>query len=288
VKILQSIATELSYLLHNLHISLESVPELLDINCLDFQRFAGQDGQPDRYWIPWTEHLGAWVTADGQAVTIVTSQASDETNIDEPLTTGLISVITGACVNLQNRVAIHANAVCLNQKAVAFVGYSGMGKSTLSAFCAAQGAGFITDDVLVVDDKGCVYPGIPRLKLYPHTGERFGLDASQTTRYKIYYHPSQLGAEFLKQSVPLGILYLLAESQDSRIYTERLSASQAVFELLTHSYYVGDLIPQSPALLDTYIHLVSAIPVKKLFYPREFSLLPQVYQLIQQEIQSAN
>jgi hypothetical protein len=278
-----TIAAELNYLIPTIHVSVESVPQLLDIDCEDFQRFSSTDGQSDRYWLPWTEYLGAWVTADGCNVTLVVSTQFNEPDLDAPLTTGLISVITGACLNLQNQVAIHANAVCVNQQAIAFVGYSGMGKSTLSAFCAAQGAEFITDDVFVVDPKGLVRSGIPRLKLYPHTGESFGLDASQETNYKIYYHPDQFGAKVLQQSVPVGTLYLLAESANGQIYTEQLPAPQAVFELLTHSYYASNLIPSSPSLLDTYIQLVSSVPVKKLFYPREFELLPEVYALIQKE-----
>jgi hypothetical protein len=280
---LRTVATELSYLLRDIHIAVESVPGLLDINCEDFQRFPGSNGQGDRYWIPWTEHLGAWVSADGYTITLIVSVQLNEPDLDAPLTTGLISVITGACLNLQNQVAIHANSVCINQQAIAFVGYSGMGKSTLSAFCAAQGAEFITDDVFVVNPQGLVQPGIPRLKLYPHTGESFGLDASQETNYKIYYHPDQFGATVLQEPVMVGTLYLLAESENGQIYTEQLPPTQALFELLTHSYYASNLIPSSPSLLDAYIRLVSMVPVKKLCYPRDFALLPDVYTLIQQE-----
>jgi hypothetical protein len=280
---LQTIATELNYLIQNIHVSVESTAELLNIDCEDFQRFPGANGQSDRYWLPWTEYLGAWVTADGLTVTLVVSTQFNEPDLDASLTTGLISVITGACLNLQNQVAIHANAVCVNQQAIAFVGYSGMGKSTLSAFCAAQGAEFITDDVFVVDTEGLVRSGIPRLKLYPHTGESFGLDASQETNYKIYYHPDQFSAKVLQHPVTVGTLYLLAESDNGQIYTEQLPPTQAVFELLTHSYYASNLIPTAPSLLDAYIQLVSQVPVKKLCYPREFELLPDVYALIQKE-----
>jgi hypothetical protein len=285
MNILETVSRELSQIPQRVHVTLECVPSLPsaeNVNCLETVYSKGCGA--DRYWIPWTDELGAWVDSSGSDVVIVVSEASEDVEISGSLTLGLTSVIAGACLNLQSHVAIHANAVSIEGLAIAFVGYSGMGKSTLSAYCANRGAGFITDDVLVVDSKGLVHPGNPRLKLYPHTGESLGLDASEDTDYKIYYDPGQLGAKFHEQPVPLGIIYLLAESSDNRIYSEELSPSQAVFELLTHSYYASELIPSNPTLLDAYVRLVTQAPVRKLFYPRDFTRLPNVYDFLLEEI----
>ncbi len=285
MNILETVSRELSQIPQMVRVSLESVPNLPNaeqVNCLDTVYFKGRGGSG--YWIPWTEELGAWVNSDGSEVAIVVSEASKSDELEGSLTIGLTSVIAGACLNLQNQVAIHANAISLEEFAVAFVGYSGMGKSTLSAYCASRGAGFITDDVLVVDPKGLVHSGNPRLKLYPHTGESLGLDASEDTNYKVFYEPEQLGAKLHEQPVPLSIIYLLAESSDQRIYSEQLSPSQAVFDLLTHSYYASELIPSNPTLLDAYSRLVTQASVRKLFYPRDFTMLPQVYNFLVEEI----
>jgi hypothetical protein len=286
MNILEAVSRELSQIPQGVKVTLESVPSLPiadKVNCLDTVYSQGYIA--DRYWIPWTEELGAWVNANGSDVVLVVSETSKESEIQGSLTIGLTSVITGACLNLQSQVAIHANAISIEGLAIAFVGYSGMGKSTLSAYCSSRGAGFITDDVLVVDSENLVHPGNPRLKLYPHTGESLGLDASEDTDYKIFYEPEQLGTKLQKQPVPLGIIYLLAESSDESIYSLPLSPSQAVFELLTHSYYASQLIPRNPSLLDAYVCLVAQAPVRKLFYPRDFALLPNVYGLLLEEIQ---
>ena len=285
MNILKTISRELSQIPQPVNVTLEPVPNLPiteTVNCID--KIYSQGYSADRYWIPWTEELGAWVNANGSDVVLVVSEASKDSEIEGSLTIGLTSVITGACLNLQGQVAIHANAIALNELAVAFVGYSGMGKSTLSAYCASRGAGFITDDVLVIDSNGLVHPGNPRLKLYPHTGESLGLDASEETDYKIFYEPQQLGAKLQKQPIPIGIIYLLAESSDKSIYSLPLSPSQAVFDLLTHSYYASTLIPRNPRLLDAYAHLVTQASVRKLFYPRDFAMLPKVYDFLLEEI----
>ncbi len=293
--VLRTVREELGQLLCHTNISLEVISTLLDVHQAEFKRtsssltslscYTSFPERCDRYWIPWTEYLGAWVTADGQKVILLVSEKADSSNLQGPLTTGLISVIAGACMNLQGQVAIHANAVKLGNYAIAFVGYSGMGKSTLSAYCATQGAGFITDDVLIVNRKGRVKSGILRLKLHPQAGKRLGLQSAQPTSYKNYYNPTQIGAVLPEKDVPLGILYFLAESSGQAIYSEPISPGQAVFNLLTHSYYAADLIPQNPDLLDSYIQVTAQAVVRQLFYPRDFALLSNVYDFLCKEVQ---
>jgi hypothetical protein len=282
--ILETATSELSHIPQQLHLTLEYVPSLPLNRTNGFHKVYSEGCGTSRYWIPWTDDLGAWVDSDGSNVVLVVSEASERTKISRSLTIGLTGLIAGACLNLQGKVGIHANAVSLEGLAVAVAGISGMGKSTLSTYCVSRGAGFITDDVLTVDANGFAHPGIPRLKLYPHTGESLGLDASEDTNYKIHYHPEKLGATLHQQPVPLGIIYLLAESSDNRIYSEQLSPSQAVFDVLIHSYYASQLIPSNPALLDAYLRLVTQVPVRKLFYPRDFTMLPNVYDFLLEEI----
>lgn len=72
---------------------------------------------------------------------------------------GLATVLTaGAMLAFQlyvrGSLVLHASAVDLGGVAVAFVGRSGMGKSTMAALMCADGARLITDDVLRVDSPG--------------------------------------------------------------------------------------------------------------------------------------
>jgi hypothetical protein len=280
--VLQAIQTELHQLLPETELTVEVLARQVDGGS-DFQRTLSPQGW-DCYWIPWTETLGAWVRVDGRQVILAVSEWASAEDLAAPLAHGLVSVIVGACLNLSGSVAIHANAVNLEDRAVAFIGYSGLGKSTLSAFCLSQGANLITDDVLRLDAAGHVYPGIARLKLYPQTAAELGFDATDFTPYKLHYHPTQIGGALAPAVVPVGLLYLLVESSNQQIYSESVSPGQAVFELLSHSYYATNLIPQRSELLDAYVHLVEQAPVRKLFYPRDLTLLPQVYDLLCQEV----
>lgn len=279
---LEGIWAELNQVLPDVKVTVEVISGQVGKGYTDFQRTISPQGQ-DCYWIAWTEALGAWITVDGQTVVLAVSQGLQPEDLAAPLANGLVSVIVGACLNLSGTVAIHANAVNLD-RAVAFIGYSGVGKSTLSAFCLSQGAELLTDDVLRVDAAGNVYPGLARLKLYPETAAELGFDATHTAAYKLHYHPIQIGGSLAPDAVPVGLLYLLAESPNQRIYTESIAPSQAVFELLSHSYYATNLIPERSELLDAYANLVEQVPVRKLFYPRDLTLLPQVYGILRQEL----
>jgi hypothetical protein len=274
MNVIETVSQELTQILPTAHLTLEYVPSLPT---------KAEEKSHKQHWISWTEKLGAWVNDDGSDVKILITEDAKNMNLGT-LTLGFTSVLTGICLNLKGQVAIHANAVSLEGLGIAFVGYSGMGKSTLSAYCVYQGAGLITDDVLVVDENAFLKPGNPRIKLYPETGESLGLDASAETDYKIFYEPGQLGAKLHDTPVPLGIIYLLAESLNGSIYAESIPQSQAVFELLTHGYDVTLFIPKNPHLFHAYTHLVKQVPVKKLFYPRDFEKLPQVREFLLKEI----
>ena len=282
---LEIISQELNQISQVIDLQVEQVSKLPFSEDGDtFQRVHRESCQTLSYWIPWTEKIGAWIDLEGFKVSVVIQEDALRCDDIKQLMLGFASVITGVCLNLQGKVAVHANAITVEGLACAFAGYSGMGKSTLTAYCASKGAGFITDDVLVVNKKGLVIPGSPRLKLYPYTGKSLGLDILQTTDYKIFYDVEQLGANFNAYPTPLSIIYLLAEGNDENIYSEQLSSAQAVFELLTHSYYASELIKDNPHIFETYINLVTNVPVRKLFYPRDFQQLPQVYDFLIREV----
>lgn len=87
---------------------------------------------------------------------------------------GLIRVLAAGALlavhlKLRHELVMHASAVQLDGRALAFVGASGMGKSTLAAVLCSNGCGLVTDDVLRVDLTDTtvvrVYPGSTETRL---------------------------------------------------------------------------------------------------------------------------
>ncbi|MFF5986206.1 hypothetical protein [Prauserella flavalba] len=73
---------------------------------------------------------------------------------------------------LRRHLVLHASAVEAEGRALAFVGASGMGKSTLAAALCGAGCGLVADDVLRVDpasaDGFVVHPGSTESRLRPN------------------------------------------------------------------------------------------------------------------------
>lgn len=72
---------------------------------------------------------------------------------------GVAGILTAGALlsfllTLRGELVLHASAVDVDGAAVAFVGRSGMGKSTMAALMCAGGAELVTDDVLRLDDDG--------------------------------------------------------------------------------------------------------------------------------------
>jgi len=82
----------------------------------------------------------------------------------------LAGQVSAFLLTLKGECVLHASAVKVGTSALAFVGASGMGKSTLAALLCAKGAQLITDDLLRVAPNGdglrC-FPGTSELRLRP-------------------------------------------------------------------------------------------------------------------------
>lgn len=280
MNILKFVSEELSYLPNKPNLTVNYVAKLTyegDQNF--FRKF--ESGK--KYWLPWTDELAAWVSKDGSHVEIVVKESAKEQKMLGTLTLGLTSVIAATLTNIKNLVAIHANAIAINGAVIAFAGCSGAGKSTLSTYCLMQGSIFVTDDVLIVDSKGLVMPGNPRIKLFAHTASKLGLDSSQKTEYKNFYCPQDLGGKIHKDSFPLSVIYIPSISSSDEIYSETLLPTNGFVELLTQSYHASKIIGDSKLLFFAYTSMLNRTTVKRLYYPRKFELLPKVFKFVSEE-----
>jgi hypothetical protein len=89
----------------------------------------------------------------------------------------LLGSAMGMLLHQRGLLPLHANAVAIDGKAVAFMGPSGIGKSTLAAWFHDRGHPVIADDVCVArveNGRAFVLPGLPRLRLWQDALEASG------------------------------------------------------------------------------------------------------------------
>lgn len=102
------------------------------------------------WWLRFYRTCDFVVTPDGRSATVRVVEGADP-GVAGILTAGaLLSFL----ITVRGDVVLHASAVQVGSGAVAFVGRSGMGKSTMATLMCAAGGSLITDDVLRLDDDG--------------------------------------------------------------------------------------------------------------------------------------
>jgi hypothetical protein len=96
----------------------------------------------------------------------------------------LAGTVTALLLTLRGSTVLHASAVSTGARALAVVGHSGRGKSTLAALLCAGGADLVTDDVLVVDatQPPSCRGGASELRLREGASTAFTLDGATSRR----------------------------------------------------------------------------------------------------------
>lgn len=189
--------------------------------------------------------------------------------------------------------ALHASAVAVDGRAVAFTSSNGGGKSSLAAALMQAGHPLLTDDILPVERAadGTITgrPGYPTMRMWPEEARHFlghidGLPRvhPRLDKRRVFVGPPAGFGSFHGAPAPLACLYL-PDRRDPAQWGERVeiapvSQAQAVIELVRHSF-VARLVHAAglqPARLHLFAALVRQVPVRRLVYPSGFDHLPSV------------
>lgn len=161
----------------------------------------------------------------------------------------LAGTVSALMLNLRGQSVLHASAVAVDGVALAFVGQSGRGKSTLAALMCVDGADLVTDDVLVFD------PGPPVLCLGGASELRLRESAAgiatdlpaasavtrATADKRLAFAPPVAHDEPL----PLGAIVVPAPSRSAEsLVVRRVPPSTAVFVLLSFPRIHGWRTPE--------------------------------------------
>ena len=225
-----------------------------------------------------------WVARDGQAVTCYpVPQVTEETTRHLYL-----NQVLPLALGRQGKLVLHASAVELAGHAVAFLGESGRGKSTLAASFATSGRRFLTDDGLLLEPKGSGYqvlPSHPSIRLWDDS------QAALISPHARLAPPVQFTAKarflagediaFCEQARPLRRVYFLGGDTVAQVVFERMNPAQALVELVKNSFLLDiEARDMLAAHFDALARLVNQPMCYRLEYPRRFEDLAMVRQAI--------
>jgi hypothetical protein len=185
----------------------------------------------------------------------------------------------------QGNIVFHASAIEVGHGAIAFLGVSGRGKSTLAASFALNGFPFLTDDGLLLESSSqagwLAMPSQPSIRLWEDSQHALvGAHAPAAPPLEFTSKGRFLSNEMLLHSDQPRILkciYVLGDGSAGDPVLERMSPSGALIELVKHSFLL-DIDERQ--MLATHFNelaaLVAEVPCVRLDYTRSFNTLDQV------------
>jgi hypothetical protein len=153
--------------------------------------------------------------------------------------------VLGFVMRLRGTIPVHASAVMIGGKAVAFADDAWSGKSTTAAAFASLGHPVLSDDLLpIVDVNGAIlpYPSHPRITMWPDSARGLfggGEELPQLTpTYDKRYVDLQHGDRFQPAPVPLEVIYVLsARATDGEaMRIETIPPYNALMSLVGNTY----------------------------------------------------
>jgi hypothetical protein len=202
----------------------------------------------------------------------------------------LLGPVLGLLLRLRGVTCLHASAVSIGNRCIAFVGEEGAGKSTTAAVFARQGFGVVSDDVaaLVENPEGFqVMPAYPHICLWQDSVAMLYGSAEALPRFSAGWEKRRLalgeqGTRFEVRSLPLGAIYLLGHRRpDKAASIEEVGPQVGLLSLVADTF--GNKILDREMRADEFGvlgRLVTTVPIRRLHAPNNGSRLEELCAVI--------
>jgi len=193
----------------------------------------------------------------------------------EDLSTYFLGPVMGFILRKRGTMALHASAVCMDDKAIVLTGEAGAGKSTTAAALALRGAAVLCEDIAAVEERDGAFSielGYPRICLWPSSVEMLMGSADALPRLTPNWDKCFLPldghlARLETMKRPLGAIYILAarETAANAPRIEDVSNREVLLELVQNTYMNWLLDRrQRAAEFELLAYLVSRVPVRRI------------------------
>ncbi len=241
-----------------------------------------------RYLLRFPDLADFEVSADGTEVIVYPALDVDDSTVEHLYINQLVPL----ALSRQGRPAFHASVVTVRGGAVAFLGKTEAGKSTLAASFALNGAAFLTDDALLVEESGNVcwaMPSHPSIRLWEDSKEELiETQAAQAAPISYSSKARLLAGEALNycnEKQRLLAAFVLEHDEKTAIAIRTLTGLDRYMGWLSNSFLLDIEDHDLLASHFEWTHRISdAVPTFALNYPRDYGILPVVRDTINQHV----
>lgn len=205
----------------------------------------------------------------------------------------LLDQIVPMYLGQQGRQVLHASAVEFsNGRVVAFVGDSGLGKSTLASALAGLGGTVLTDDCLLLEDRyGKLLPigNYPGIRLHQDAADYLygacgkpGSVSHYSSKTRLPVAPKQQVAVKGNDSWLDSVFILTEPGRSDHIKIRMLSSAEDMLPIIKQHFYID--IQDKQLLKARFAHVQrlinSKVSIFSLDYPRRFEILSDLCERI--------
>jgi hypothetical protein len=277
------------------HTTMPARPQV-DLDATPFHHYRFDDGTVwtefyrlgDNYLLRFPDLADFDVSADGTEVVAHPAENVDEATVEHLYINQLVPL----ALSRQGRPAFHASAVTVPGGVVAFLGKSGMGKSTLAASFALNDSLFLTDDSLIVEERNSGYiarPSHPSIRLWEDSVEALvSADISKAGPISYSSKARLLAGEALAHSEESQVLlaaFLLSAEDVTDVSIASLDGLDRYKAWLDNSFLLDIEDRELLAQHFDWTHRISGtVPTFSLDYPRDYGMLPQIRTAVQHHV----
>jgi hypothetical protein len=229
------------------------------------------------------------VSASGESVTACPAVGTDVVTLEHLYINQLVPL----ALSRQGRPAFHASVVTVPEGCVAFLGKSGMGKSTLAASFALGDAAFLTDDALIIDESNgvCALPSHASVRLWEDSVDALVPEDTPKARAISFSSKARLLAgdalHYVDEPVPLRAAFVLERNDAEAIFISPLTGSERHMAWVGNSFLLDikdrDLLTRH---FDWTHRIADRVPTFSLDYPRDYGMLAEVRDAIRRHAMS--
>jgi hypothetical protein len=210
----------------------------------------------------------------------------------------LLGPVFGLLLRLRGVICLHASAVAIDDRSVAFVGSAGAGKSTTAAAFSKLGYAVLSDDIVALQEQnGAFYVAAahPLLCLWPESikmlyGSEEALPHFDPRWFKRRLTLGEQGTRFESRALPLGAIYLLGDRRpDAAPSVEAIRPQIALLSLVADSYANKILDREMRAREFVLLgRLVSSVPMRRVLPHSDPSRIEELCRVVCRDFESLN
>jgi len=241
-------------------------------------------------------NLGAFLVRNGREIVVDGNLGVEE----QVLGQFILNLPLPMLLHQRGLLILHASAVAMNGMAVAFLGQTGQGKSTIVAALHQHSYPLVTDDVLALsisnitpesESEVTVFPSYPQLRLWYESV--FSLGETLEMWNQVYPNYNKLARSvtngFYEQFLPLKRIYILGVGNLFAI--EPLSPTEAFQEITGQSYPTTEISKatgNAALKFQQCAKLASCVSIYRLRRPQDLSTLSELVKLVEEDISKSD